>query len=285
MTPPSLTRPLMGLCPVLGLVFAGLTPGVAWAACPDPVPARELAQTVSNGDAAYAEMDEDGFRSSRAAAAAMLPCVGESVSATHAAALHRLEALSAFLDRDHAGTVASFRALLHAAPGYRLPEDLAPPNHPLRIDFEVAEGTVGAPERSLPRPRQGWNQVDGQTAQSAPTDRPFVFQHFDGDGQVVSTALVPPGGALPDYGAKTGGSTARSGSRVPLLVTAGAATVLSGVFYGVAKSSESRFWDPATPQEDLQSLRGRTNAFGWLSAGAGLTAVGTGAGAFLSGRW
>ena len=256
MTPPSLMRPFMSLSPVLGLLLVGLTPGVAWAACPDPVPSRELAQTVSNGDAAYAEMDEDGFRSSRAAAAALLPCVGESVSATHAAALHKLEALGAFLDRDHAGTVASFRALLHAAPGYRLPEDLAPPNHPLRIDFEVAEGTVGAPERALPRPKQGWSQVDGQTAQSAPTDRPFVFQHFDGDGRVVSTALVPPGGPVPDYAAKTGGSAARSGSRVPLLVTAGAATVLSGVFYGVAKSSESRFWDPSTPKKTSSPCEG-----------------------------
>ena len=141
----------------------------------------------------------------------MLPCVDAVLSPSEVASYHRLQALSAFLDRDHAGTVASFRSLLATAPGYLLPDDYAPPNHPMRVDFQVAQGAVGAPAANLRTPRSGAVQVDGKAAGEAPVDRPWVFQYVDGEGQVQTTALVPAGGAVPAY--PGGGSRARPSLR------------------------------------------------------------------------
>ena len=270
----------------VGLVLLGGA-APASAACPVPVPVRELSQTVSLGDAAYTAMDEEAFQAAEAQAARMLPCVGEEITSSNAASYHRLQALSAFLVRDHARTVASFRAVLAAAPGYVLPEDLAPPNHPMRVDFEVAQGAVDAPPRPLPRAREGWVKVDGRSEASAPTDRPWVFQHLDDAGQVVHTALVPSGGAVPDYASRGRVASAAAGPRLskPLAITAGVATVASGVFFLAARGAEANFWDPTTPTADLDSLRTRTNTLGWLSAGVGVVAVGAGAGAVISGTW
>ena len=272
-------------------LFAGLAltgaASPALADCPEPVPVRELSQTVSLGDAAYTAMDEEAFNAAQADAARMLPCLGEEMTSANAASYHRLQALGAFLERDHAGTVASFRAVLGAAPGYVLPEDLAPPNHPMRVDFEVAQGAVSAPLQPLPRPRTGWVKVDGRSDAEAPVDRPWVFQHLDDDGQVVNTALVPPGGAVPEYASRGRVASAAAGPRlsVPLAVTAGVATVASGALFLAARGSEATFWDPTTPNADLDGLRTRTNTLGWLSAGVGVVAVGAGAGAVISGTW
>ena len=53
----------------------------------------------------------------------------------------------------------------------------------------------------------------------------------------------------------------------------------------MARSAEGQFWAPGTPQAELQGLRARTNTLGWLSAGAGAVALGTGASAFLVGSF
>lgn len=280
LSPPCPTSAPLCRATLAAVALLGSSP--AWAACPDPVPVRELGQAVSAGDAAFAELDADAFREADAAAARMLPCLGEPIDDSQVAALHRLHALSAFLDRDHASTVASFRSVLSAAPGYILSEELAPPNHPLRVDFEVASGAVAAPGVPLPAPKEGWVHVDGRSADEAPVDRPWVFQQFDENGQVVSTSLVPVGGELPAYPsrARRGGAAA-----LPLWITAGVSAAASGTFFLLAQSSEQAFWDPTTPRADLQGLRTQTNTFGWLSAGTGVLAVGAGAGAMLTGSW
>ena len=254
----------------------------AQAACPEPVAAQDLGRVISAGDAAFGALDAQAFRAADSEAARLLPCLDEALEPAQVAALHRLHALAAFLARDHAGAVSAFRSMLATAPDYRLSEELAPPNHPLRIDFQVAAGTVSGAGAPLRAPRQGWVQVDGQRAEQAPADRPWVFQHFSEDGQVLGTSLVPVGGETPAYPSRSRGG---SGARVPLWITTGVAAAASGTFFLLAQSSEQAFWDPSTPTGDLQGLRDQTNTFGWLSAGAGVVAAGAGAGAVLSGSF
>jgi len=69
------------------------------------------------------------------------------------------------------------------------------------------------------------------------------------------------------------------------LAGAGGAILAAGALYFLADRSADAYWDPATPIEDLEPLRRRTNALVIASAGAGTAAVGTGVLAFLSVRW
>jgi hypothetical protein len=157
--------------------------------CPEPVSSRAFHQQVSSGDAAYAEMDMDAFQQSRVQVRKMVPCLAEPITPAQAAGYHRLEALGSFLGRDHAGAVASLRALIAAAPGYQLSLDLAPDGHPLRTYFMIAEGTPAAPAITISPQGDGWLAIDGATSTDWPVDRPYLVQSFDGTGQVSSSAL------------------------------------------------------------------------------------------------
>jgi hypothetical protein len=265
-----------------GLALSG---GAAQAAsCPEPTSAKALVQEVSSGDAAFAELDDTGFSSALARSLEMVPCLSETVTPGQAALFHKLHALGAFVDRDDAGAVAHFRSVVAASPGYKLPESLAPEGHPLRTHFAVAEGTIAVPEPLLPVPKDGTVHVDGRRSTTAPLDRPFLYQRLDGAGQVVESALLTSGQQVPAYDS-AGKGGARRGVNVPLAATSGIAAVASGVLFLSARSSAAAFWDPTTPTGDLDTLRSRTNTLGWLSAGAGVVAVGTGAGAFISGTF
>lgn len=255
--------------------------------CPETATAKALVQEVTAGDAAFSELDDEGFVASRARALKLLPCLGETITPGQAALFHKLQALGAFVDRDDAAAVAYFRSVVAASPGYQLPESLAPSGHPLRTHFAVAEGAVPVPEPLLPVPKDGAIHVDGRRATTAPLDRPWVYQRLDGSGAVVESALLTPGDAVPTYEStgRSGDAGARRGINVPLAATAGVAALASGALYLSARGSANTFWDPTTANADLPDLRTRTNTLGWLSAGAGVVAVGAGAGAFIAGTF
>lgn len=281
-----MSRTLHSLALSAGLLVALGGPAHA-ADCPEPTTAKALVQEVTAGDTAFAELDDEGFAVSRARTLQMLPCLSEPITPGQAALFHKLHAIGAFVDRDHAGAVAAFRSVVAASPGYQLPESLAPAGHPLRTHFAVAEGAVALPEPLLPVPRSGAVHVDGRRATTAPLDRPWVYQKLDEAGSVVESALVSPGAPVPAYDntGRPGEPGARRGVNVPLMATAGVAAVASGVLYLSARGSADRFWDPTTANTELETLRTRTNTLGWLSAGAGVVAVGAGAGAFIAGTF
>jgi len=283
-----LTRVCRQLAGTLGAGFLGVQAGEARAeACVTPVSARDLVVVVTQGDAAFSALDDEQFAAARQEAEAMVPCLAEPLSPGDAALLHKLGALGAFVDRDDAAAVAAFRSLVLASPGYALPESLAPEGHPLRTHFAVAEGMVVVPGSQLPAPVAGRVYVDGRPADEAPAGRPWVFQHIDEAGAVLDSALVAAGEDAPAF-ENTGLPVAagvRPGVHRPLALTAGAAALASGVLYLSARGTADRFWDPTTETSELEALRTRTNTLGWLSAGAAVVAVGTGAGAFISGTF
>lgn len=280
----------------LGLVlgaFGLLSPSTAAASeCAEAVTARQLAQHVSAGDVAFADLDEEGFQSARWEAGQSVRCLNEPLSSGQVASFHRLEALAAFLDRDHANAVMSFKSVLAVAPGYDLPLSLAPDNHPLRVDFEVASGLADGGQELLPPPAEGEVRIDGMVAEAAPLGRPFVFQYIDGDGVVRSSELVRPGMPIPEYPAgkvrgssRSGGGGGGFGINTPLAVTAGVAALTSVGLYAAASSRSASFWSPATPSAQLPELRRQTNTLQGLSLGAGVVAVGAGAGAVVVGSF
>ncbi len=281
------------LSTLAGAVLLGLaSPAALGQACEESVTARQLAQEVSSGDVAFADLDEDGFNAARWNAGQAVPCLNEPLSSGQVASFHRLQALGFFMDRDHANAVMSFKSVLAVAPGYDLPLSLAPDNHPLRVDFEVASGLAAGGSTKLAEPEGGEVRIDGLVAEEAPMGRPYVFQYIDANGLVAQSAVVRPGMEMPAYpvGKQKGRSGSSSGGgglglNVPLALTAGGAALLSGGLYAAASSRSGQFWNVNTADADLSNLRSQTNTLQGLSLGAGILAVGAGAGAVVVGSF
>ena len=81
---------------------------------------------------------------------------------------------------------------------------MAPAGHPLRIDFEVAQGTVHVAGDPVPAPADGVIRVDGGVAIEFPRDRPYLFQHQTQDGAIPVTAVVGIGVEHPRYATRRG---------------------------------------------------------------------------------
>ncbi|MAY81731.1 MAG: hypothetical protein CL930_13245 [Deltaproteobacteria bacterium] len=289
----------------LFLVWALLgSTAMARQGCPDVRSTAYLAQQISLADVAFSKMDEEAFRKARWASQRGVACLGEPVQPGQAAAYYRMEALGSFLDGNHAQTVGFFKSMLQVAPNYMLPEGLAPNGHPLRVNFEVAQGTVPMVGDPVARPMEGVIRIDGKVALELPKDRPYVFQHLDGEGRVQISAVVGIGVEPPRYtmgrGMQTAGQVRRNTSatvsrakrsgpaisvNVPLASIAAVTAAVSGVTYAVAASNETRFWDPTTADSELKSLRDRTNTLVWVSAGAATVSVTTGVAAFVVGEF
>jgi hypothetical protein len=284
------------LAVMLGLL---LTPVQAQGACPQRVGGAELARHISKADVAFAKMDAEGFRAARWQADAAIPCLSSAVQVGQAAAFYRMQALGAFMDQEHAKTVGWFKSVFAVAPQYVLPETLAPTGHPLRIDFEVAQGTLRIDGDPVRRPASGLIRVDGRVASELPPDRPYLWQHADADGRALQTQVVGPGMKPPRYKTARGNQkpaksvgqytkvkrNSRSGLSIPLITIAGVSAIASGISYGVASSRAQKFWDRSTPDGQLPGLRDQTNTWAWVSVGTGTVAVGAGAAAVISGTW
>ena len=287
--PPQVGRVRLGAGVVFLLGLAGMS-SLASAAepCAEQVTARTFHQAVSKADAAYSQMDLDGFQAARLEARKLVPCLAEPITPAQAAGFHRLEAMGEFLSRNHAAAVASLRALDAAAPGYELSEELAPPGHPLQMYYEIARGTVKVAPAPIPAVEGRWVYIDGAAATERPVDRPYLFQSFEGVGRVTASKHVPAGGLPPGLEApaaeRSRGADRQRTARSLGWVSIGSAAVAGGLYLGARRASNT-FWDPATPTGELDALRNRTNALGWTSAGVGLVAVGTGGAALLVGSW
>ena len=275
--------------------------GQSEAACPAPVDVRTFTQTISTADGAYNDMDLTAFHAARSEALSALSCLQEPLGSAQVAALYRMQALGAFVDRDRAAGVTYFRGLLAVAPGYVLSDSVAPAGHPMRRWFEEALTQPPGPTLPLGAPSRGWVQIDGRAAETRPTDRPYIIQVMNADGGVVSTTLVPPGQAPPAYTTGAPSLIARSsrpeprparppaddGARVnkPLLATAGVSALAAGGLYLAAAQRESQFFDLSTPNDELATLQRQTNTLAGLSLGVGAVAGASCAAAFFVGTW
>lgn len=285
---------------LLALLILALPLAEARDDCPERVSTATLAQHISKADLAFSSMDENEFRSARWTAQRSLLCMGEAIQIGQAAAYYRMEALGSFLDQNHAQTVGFFKSMLKVAPNYLLPEPMAPEGHPLRIDFQVAQGTNPVEGDPVPKPADGIVRVDGAVAVEFPRDRPYLFQHQLKDGSIDRTAVVGIGIDYPKYATVRGWQNASARLRrpdknqpektrkpiavnMPLAIISGGTALISGITYVVAMSHAAEFDDPKTPKSELADLRDSTNTLVWVSGTFATVAVGTGAAAFVIG--
>lgn len=281
-----------------------LTAGVAHArdGCPELVSTAALSRHISEADMAFSTMDEEAFRTARWTAQRAIPCLGEPIQAGQAAAYYRMEALGSFVDQNHAQTVGFFKSMLRVAPHYLLPQAMAPDGHPLRVNFEVAQGSMPVEGAPVQRAGDGVIRIDGRVGTEFPKDRPYVYQHVSDSGIVLTSTVVGIGVEPPRYGTMRGFQNANAGRdiganksvkrssspirvNVPLASIAGGAAAVAGITYAMAVSSETKFWDPTTKQTELKGLKEQTNTMVWVSGISGTVALGTGVSAFLVGEF
>jgi hypothetical protein len=279
---------LLRTCDTLSTVLFLLLPSLAWASpCEVANTAAQLQTSVASAEVAFVNMDAEHFRKEVEVAVHKLECVSEPITPGVAGGVHRVQALSAFLERNHLLAIGHFQALLAVEPGYTLNETLAPPGHPLRDDFEEAGGKSAGPPKPLPVVAGSTYRIDGIAGTSAPSDRPYVLQTLDARSTVVSTKMVNPiePWPHPDEDFTMNKPPPKHPARAPLLVTAGLTGLIAGTFYALAADREADFWNESTPDTRLQALRQETNIYASLAIGLGGVAVGTGTAAVLTGTF
>lgn len=267
----------------------------ASAACPATV--ADLRDAAGRSEVAFAAAAGSTFTAAVGEVRTDLGCLVDALGPADVAAVHRIEALDAFLAGDHPSVVAHFAAARRIEPGWQLPTSLALGDHPLRRDFDRA-GTEPLPERTAVVPPIGDTlRVDGVRTAEVPVVAPFVLQRLDGGGAVVESRLVPTAGPLPSWSqavpvpvpvpapAPVARPEHRHPARVPVLVGAGLAAVASGLSAWQAGREHAQFWDPATPPAAIDVHGDRTNRWILLSVASGGVALGAVGTATLVGRW
>ena len=286
---------------IIILWVLSITVASAREGCPETVSTATLALHITEADMAFSTMDENAFRSARWTAQRAINCLGEPVQPGQAAAYYRMEALGSFLDQNHAQSVGFFKSMLRIAPHYILPEPMAPIGHPLRVDFEVAQGSMPLGGVAISKAADGVIRVDGRVGTEFPRDRPFLMQHQLNDGRIQFSAVVGIGVEPLPYATKRGLQGANAGKRVvqavdqvqrnrgqnpvnmPLAAVSAVSVAVAGISYVVEMSHEAEFNDATTSRAQLSGLRDNTNKMVLLSGAAVATALTTGVAAFVVG--
>ena len=272
---------MMGLALAL---FTLMVPALAGSVpdCDQPTTVSDFLEAARQGEQAFASMDLPALSAARAQGLSLIPCLGEPITTKDAAAFHRMMALAAFTSGDSTGVMREFHAARRLEPGYQIPTGVAPPGHPLTQLYEqstsVEEGEL---EPAIP-PRGGWVGVDGVRGAPRPAGISAVIQVFDQGDALWQSIYLLPEQPLPVWGPLPIDELRRKRRRVTLLGLSGGLLAGSGVFYGLARREEARFWEPNDELDyaDLEVLKLRANAFTaaslsslGLATGLGVTAA------------
>lgn len=279
----------------------------AYAACDKPTDNAALARGVDAAIEAFQSMEDANFASAREAVIQAVPCLAEPIKPEVAAAVHRIRGLNAFLADDSLTGQLYFAAARSIDPSYRFPEDVAPEGHPLQQDY-LALDTSADQIELLPELTTGSLFVNGRRTRERSKSYPILFQLVDADDNVLSTAFLDAGSALPVdaaliapvEGAGSGpsaGSTKKNKKRpnLPLLITSAALGAAAGglavgnrLSYGSYNTYYSGLGANPSPADidGYDRRRGTTNLLGFTATGVGVAAIGLGATSFaVSGRF
>jgi hypothetical protein len=268
--------------------------------CDAPTEAHDVRDAL---DAAYRKLenlDIGGFKAATDDLDAVLPCLTEALPPPVIAEVHRTKGIRAFGERDTEQAQHMFAAARTIEPGYRFPYNLIPDGNPIRSAY-MAVDTGLAPTTELPDPASGDLRVDGYSSRSRSAAWPSLVQYLKADGTVQFTAYLLPDEPVPDYPlvgevavpkpvvvapvpmpstvpapvpSPVPVTPTKSSAKVPLLVAASVAAVGSGVAYGMAGAGHARFYDTATPDAELDGLRGRTNTLVIVGGFGGAASLG-----------
>lgn len=266
------------MTPILLAIGAALA-----APCETPTTTADVVEGLMRADAAFVGMDLGAFEAARQDAHDALRCLDEPLSAVDAAWLHRVEALAAFLTEDAPLARRAFQSSLSIQPAYRLPERIAPAGNPLAVLYEEAGALPASATEALPAPPSVDLFVDGARSEDRPVERPFVLQGIERRGAVQGTVWLAGADPLPGWAQaplEPPPSLAKQRRRphLPLLIAGGTALAAGGASYGAAWAYRGKYLDKATPMEDLEGLRARTNTatvVAGVLGGVGLGVTGT----------
>lgn len=240
------------------------------------VNASAWTELIAESMSLFKNMDQYGFEQKRANVHAQVHCLSEILTNEQVAWFHWMEVLAAFAQKDKALLGAHVRASKRVAPDMDLrSEGLVNDGHPMLqwYAFAVDEQTNGV--LPLPKPTRGnVLYVDGQVSEMAPTDLPYIVQRVKGE-VVEQSAFVSLGAPPPEYPLYHHPFAVGTLEPTYFMTSSigGAVTLLT---MGLASMSEKRFWNPATPNEDLQSLQRRTNTYSTLAILGGVTCLSAG---------
>lgn len=260
---------------MLPLLLSVLAPAAA-ADCDGPAEIATFLAATRDGERAFAEMDLPGLTTARQAALDIVPCLQAPIPVGVAADFHRLMALSAFTRGDEAQVLAEFHAARRLVPGYEVPEDVAPPGHPL-MDLYTAsrDADEGALQSAVP-PVGGHVVVDGVRGALRPQGSSSLIQAFEPDGAWLESRFVDAGDPTPAWGPLPAEIAADRRRHVLFGSLTGASALTAAGLYTFALVTRADFDDPDTPDRQLDPLRARTNALSVGAAATGAVALGFG---------
>lgn len=265
-----------------------LLAAMAHAACPADVASLESA--LDGAQAAFSLMDRAAFATAVEEVVRDVDCLSAPVTPALAARVHRVVGLHEFVSGRDTAARDAFAGARAIDPNYTFPEAVVPVDHPVRRLYNDASFVVDD-RTPLPRPADGRLELDGIGSEQRPTARASLVLHIGADGSVRASRYLWPGDPLfpytvaSDVAVSSVEERTRKGPNVPLAIGAGASALAAGASWLVARNTETRFWDPATGEDELEPLQGRANALSIASVGLGVVAVGAGAGAVIAGRW
>jgi len=158
---------------------------------------RDLSVAIDASVQAYQDMDAQAFTRARSSANATLECLKEPVTPEVALRFHVMDALDAWLARDPDRGVLAFSAVLAINPSWTLPASLAPPDHPLRLQFQEARTHPLTGEAPVLTSDEARLRVDGRENAKRPSDRPAILQWIRRDGSPVWSGYLPAHTPIP----------------------------------------------------------------------------------------
>lgn len=286
-------------CALAALALVVLAPATARAAEPCAATSRDLLAAEESALSAYAALDLAGFVAATDRLEHTLDCLIEPVTRDLVAEAHRMIGLDAFIAGDRDRARLAFAAARALEPGWRFPESLFPPGHPVRAIYEEVplDRASWAP---LP-PTSAVVRLDGRAADARPSSWPTLIQVFDVNGAVLESAYLWPGDPLPALPpalpptpalasqmappAPLPAEPERRGPRWGWLGVAAASAGGAAASYGVALATADRYRDEDTNPAERELLRERANMLTLASGAAGLVAVGGVTLAFVQVSW
>lgn len=237
---------------------------------------------------AYVDLDPDAFAVARDAGREALECVDQPLDASLAGAYHRMEGLSGLVSRDDRRTLNSFRASVAVEPAWEMPEDVAPPGHPLSMAYEAARMAAPSARVSVSVPRCSVLYVDGVQTTARPRDRPAILQIVnDEDAAVLWTSYIAPPAEPPSWGSIPAIATMDCDEPVALeepdrsyralLIGSGVTALTSGVLATGALVNRARYIDQDyVDRASGEELRARANTLFYGAQAAAALSVGLG---------
>ncbi len=243
--------------------------------CPQLYSLVDLNRFQRNAEEAFRQVDLTKFREETEGMFQATPCLYTPLTRNLAASFHRLRGLRFFVDENQEMARLSFAAARSIENTEAFPDDLLPPNHPVR-DLWATVSIQQPVNIQVAPPSRGTYYFDGLQGSARPKDWPTVVQQVSRTGRVLGTAILDPADQFPF------GSTSNHAARIALFSGAGVSAVASVVFSSVALSLkndlDTQAQKPTTTASDLTQIYNANHSYVGMAVStgvlAGLLAVG-----------